>query len=96
MFKYLLLALVAFAAGALLIPMLLKRPEEQPTQEQLEQEAEDTGEEAADAAASYAGQAYAGWIGFQRGLFGVAWGDEWSDSIPPLYVAEWLYGGEIY
>ena len=96
MFKYLLLALAAFAIGAFLIPMLLKRPEEELTQDDLEREAEKNGKETADTFESFSGQAYSGYIGFQKGLFGVAYGDEWSDLISPLYLAEWFYGEEIY
>lgn len=95
-FGYLLLALAAFAAGAVLLPMLLKRPEEEPTQEELEKQAKDLGGKSAADLQSYGGQAYAGWIGFQTGLFGTAYGDEWSDVIAPLYIAEVAYGGEIY
>jgi len=96
MFKYLLIALAAFAIGAVLIPMLLKRPKEEPTQDELEQEAEQAGGNAAETASSYSGQAYSAYIGFQRGLWGVAYGDEWTDLIGPLYLAEWAYGKEIY
>lgn len=95
-FGYLLLALAAFAAGAVLLPMLLKRPDEEPTQDELEDKARDLGDKTAAELDSYGGQAYAGWIGFQQGMFGTAYGDEWSDVVGPLYVAEVIYGGELY
>lgn len=92
--SYLLYALAVVVFGAVTIPLLIRRRE--PTSEQTAEAAEEAGADLGADVYSYAEQAYAGYIGFQKGLFGTAVGDEWSDWIAPLAFAEWLYGEEVY
>lgn len=92
--SYLLVALVIVVVGAMAIPLLLRRRE--PTPQEAAEAAEEAGADLGADVQGYAEQGYAGFIGFQKGLFGTAVGDEWSDWIAPLAFAEWLYGEEIY
>lgn len=92
--SYLLAALAIVVVGAIAIPLLLRR--RNPTPLEAAKAAEEAGSDLGSDVQGYAEQGYAGFIGFQKGLFGTAVGDEYSDLIAPLAFAEWLYGEEIY